>query len=117
MKTRGQEKWKITTTEMMLRGILEVSRLEHIRNLPPVDEIMRSGRMRWFAHVQRPEENNVARRAMNVALPVVRLRERQRKAWKQQIKEDTRDVDMTLDRPYPYVQQVGLVFPLHADLS
>ena len=45
----------------MLRGILGVSRREHMRNedirrilhITPIDEVMRSGRLRWFGHVQR----------------------------------------------------------------
>ena len=45
----------------MLRGIIGVSRRDHMRNeeirrilhLSPIDEVMRSGRLRWFGHVQR----------------------------------------------------------------
>ena len=68
--TYGSECWamkvtnkrKIATTEMrMLRGILGVSRREHMRNedirrilhVSPIDEVMRGGRLRWFGHVQR----------------------------------------------------------------
>ena len=68
--TYGSECWamkvtnkrKIATTEMrMLRGIFGVSRREHMRNedirrvlhITPIDEVMRSGRLRWFGHVQR----------------------------------------------------------------
>ena len=71
-------KSKIATTEMrMLRGILGVSRREHMRNeeirrilhITPIDEVMRSGRLRWFGHVQRRDTNNVTGRVMNLAIP------------------------------------------------
>ena len=70
-------KRKIATIEMrMLRGIIGVTTQEYIRNeeigglpnLLPIDEIMHSGRLRWFGHLQRREENNVACRGMNVSL-------------------------------------------------
>ena len=73
--TYGSECWaikvtnkrKIAITEMrMLRGILGVSRRYHMRNeeiqrilhLSPIDEVMRSGRLRWFGHVQRRDATN-----------------------------------------------------------
>ena len=76
--TYGSECWamkvtnkrKIATTEMsMLRGILRVSRRDHMRNeeirrilhLSPIDEVMRSGRLHWFGHVQRQDATNVTR--------------------------------------------------------
>ena len=61
-------KRKIATTEMrMLRGILGVSRRDQMRNeeirrilqLAPIDEVIRSGRLRWFGHAQIRDENNV----------------------------------------------------------
>ncbi len=74
--TYGSECWamkvtnerKIDTTEMrMLRGILGVSRRDQMRNeeirrilqLAPIDEVIRSGRLRWFGHAQIRDENNV----------------------------------------------------------
>ena len=87
--TYGSECWamkvtnkrKIATTEMrMLRGILGVSRRDHMRNeeiqrilhLSPIDEVMRSGRLRWFGHVQRRDATNVTRRVMELAIPGTR---------------------------------------------
>ena len=84
--TYGRECWamkvtnkrKIATTEMrMHRRILGVSRREHMRNdeirrilhITPIDEVMRSGRLRWFGHVQRRDANNVTRRVMELAIP------------------------------------------------
>ena len=61
----------------MLRGILGLSRRDHMRNkdirrilqLAPIDEVMRSGRLRWFRHVQRRDANNVTCRVMDLAVP------------------------------------------------
>ena len=91
--TYGSECWamkvtnkrKIATTEMrMLRGILGVSRRDHMRNeeirrivhLSPIDEVMRSGRLHWFGHVQRRDATNVTRRVMELAIPGTRRRGR-----------------------------------------
>jgi len=78
--TYGSECWPMktnnkrttATTEMrMLRGILGVSKLAHIPNeeirrllnLPPIDEIMRSGRLRWFGLVKRRKEEQHGRQS------------------------------------------------------
>ena len=62
----------IATTEMrMLRGILGVSRRDHMRNeeirrilhLSPIDEVLRSGRLRWFGYTcpkQRYEQRQLS---------------------------------------------------------
>ena len=74
-------KRKIATTEMrMLRGILGVSRRDHMRNeeirrilhLSSIDEVMRSGRLRWFGHVHRRDATNVTCRVMELAIPRTR---------------------------------------------
>ena len=103
--TYGGECWamkvtnkrKIATTEMrLLRGILGVSIRDHVRNeefrrilhLAPIDEVMRSGRLRWFGHVHRRDANNVTRRVMELAIPGTRRRGRPKKTCHQQMKED-----------------------------
>ena len=68
--------------ERMLRGILGVSRRDHLQNekirrilhLSPIDEVMCSDRGRWFGHVQRTDANNVTRRIMDLAIPGTRRR-------------------------------------------
>ena len=81
-------KRKIAKTEMrMLRGILGVSRREHMRiedircilHITPIDDVMRSGCLRWFGHVQRRDANNVTRRVTELAIPGARLRGRPKK--------------------------------------
>ena len=117
--TYGSECWtmkvtnkrKIATTEMrMLRGILGVSKRDHMRNedirriphITPIDEVMRCGRLRWFGHVQRRDADNVTRIVINLAIPGTRRRGRPKKTWPQQLKDDMTAVgvtqDMTLDR-------------------
>ena len=89
----------------MLRGILGVSRRDHMRNeeirrilhVSQIDEVMRGGRLRWFGHVQRREANNVTRRVMYRAIPGTRRRGRPKKTWHQQIKDDMPGVDVTHD--------------------
>ena len=99
-------KRKIATTEMrMLRGILAVSRRDHVRNeeirrilhVSPIDEVMRGGRLRWFGHVQRRDADNVTRRVMELAIPGTRRRGRPKKTWHQQIKDDMTCVGVTQD--------------------
>ena len=112
--TYGGECWamkvtnkrKIATTEMrMLRGILGVSRRDHMRNeeirrilhVSPIDEVLRSGRLRWFGHVQRRDANNATRRVMELAIPGTRRRGCPKKTWHQQIKDDVTGLSVTQD--------------------
>ena len=89
----------------MLRGILGVSRRDHVRNeeirrilhVSPIDEVMRGGRLRWFGHVQRRDADNVTRRVMELAIPGTRRRGRPKKTWHQQIKDDMTCVGVTQD--------------------
>ena len=89
----------------MLRGILGVSRRDHMRNedirrmlqVSPIDEVMRGGRLRWFGHVQRQDANNVTRRVVELAIPGTRRRGRPTKTWHQQIKVDMTGVGVTQD--------------------
>ena len=112
--TYGGECWamkvtnkrNIATTEMrMPRGILGVSRRDHMRNVEirrilhvsPIDEVMRCDHLRWFGHVQRRDADNVTRRVMNLAIPGARRRGRPKKTWHQQIQDDMTGVGITQD--------------------
>ena len=99
-------KRKIATTETrMLRGIIGVSKRDHMRNedirrilhITPIDEVMRCGRLRWFGHVQRRDADNVTRRVMNLAIPGTRRRGRPKKTWNQQLNDDMTAVGVTQD--------------------
>jgi len=102
------DKKKTAITEMrMLRGIRGVTSLEHtpsedisrVLSIPPTDEVLCSGRLRWLGlvhghvhgHVHRQRrEDNAARGVTNLALPGVRRRGRPRKTWIQPTREDLR---------------------------
>ena len=62
-----------------------------------MDEIMDSVGLLWFRQAQQREENNVARRTMNLALRGDRRRGRPRKTWKQQIREYMSEVGVRVD--------------------
>ena len=72
-------------------------RNEDIRRILGIDKVMRSGRLRWFGHVQRRDSNNVTRRVMNLAIPGARRRGRPKKTWHQQLKDDMMGVGVTTD--------------------
>ena len=101
-------KRKIATTKMrMLRGILGVSRRDHMRNkeiccilqLAPIDEVMHNGRLRWSC--PKRDVNNVTRRVMDLTVPGTRQRGHPKKTWHQQIKDDMTGVGVTQDiAPY-----------------
>ena len=58
----------------MLRGILVLSRRDQMRHedirpvlhLSPIDEVMRSGRLRWIGCAERRDANNFTRRVMGL---------------------------------------------------
>ena len=77
--------------------ICENEDIRHILHLSPIDEVMRSGRLRWFGHVQRRDATNVTRRVMELAIPGTRRRGRPKKTWHQQMKEDMASVGVTQD--------------------
>ena len=74
-----------------------------ILHLSPIDEVMHSGRLRWFRHIQRRDDNNVTRTVtVDLAIPWTRRRGRPNKTLHQQIEDDMMVVgvthDMALDR-------------------
>ena len=88
---------KLVTTKMRMPHVIHgISMLEYILNgeirrvfnLPSIDEMTHSGRLRWFWHVHRREEYDVAR---------CQTTGRLRKTWKQQIREDTRELVVTVE--------------------
>jgi len=77
----------ITTKMMMLRMILGVSLLEYIKN----------GEIRRSCVVDACNGLGMYKEDMNTTSPGVRRRGRLRKMWKQQIREDMREVVVTMD--------------------
>lgn len=107
----GSECWPATTKheqalstmEMrMLRWCLGLTRFDRIRNedvrrrwgVAPIAEKMREGRLRWYGHVVRREENSLAKTAMRLEIAGQRLRGRPKKRWMDRLMEDMRHVNV-----------------------
>jgi hypothetical protein len=59
---------------------------------PAITETLRLNRLRWFGHVQRMEDNRIAKRALRLNLGTIRLRSRPRNRWQDEVREDGRIV-------------------------
>ena len=80
----------------MLRFAMGVTRKDKIRNVyirgtVKVERLgmkMRDGRLRWYGHVMRRDQEYVGRRVMEMELPGKRKRERPRRRFLDVVKED-----------------------------
>ena len=88
-------------TEMkMLRFAMGVTRKdkirnEHIRSTVKVERLgmkMREGRLRWYGHVVRRDQEYVVRKMMEMELPGKRKRRRPKKRFLDVVKEDMKEV-------------------------
>ena len=61
----------------------------------PVLTVVREGRLRWFGHVKRREGEGLLGEVMNLEVPGVRPRGRPKKQWKDNVKEDLREMNLT----------------------
>ena len=59
---------------------------------PSITETIKLNRLRWFGHVQRMEENRIAKRVLYMNLGTTRLRGRPRNRWQDEVREDGRIV-------------------------
>jgi hypothetical protein len=59
---------------------------------PTITETIRLHRLRWFAHVQRMEENRIPKRVLYMNLKTTRPRGRPRNRWQNEVREDGRIV-------------------------
>ena len=84
----------------MLRFAMEVTRKdkirnEHIGNTVKVKRLgmkMREGRLRWYGHVMRRDQEYVGRKMMEMELPGKRKRGRPKRRFLDVVKEDMREV-------------------------
>ena len=92
---------EMEVTEMkMLRFTMRVTRKdkirnEHIRNTVKVEWLgmkMREGRLRWYGHVMRRDQEYVGRKMMEMELPGKR-RGRPKRRFLDVVKEDMKEVD------------------------
>ena len=70
-------------------------RNEHIRSTVKVEQLgmkMREGRLRWYGHVMRRDQEYVGRKMMEMELPGKRRRGRPKRRFLDAVKEDMREV-------------------------
>ena len=88
-------------TEMkMLRFAMGVTRKdkirnEHIRSTVKVERLgmkMREGRLRWYGHVMRRDQEYVGKKMMEMELPGKRKRRRPKRRFLDVVKEDMKEV-------------------------
>ena len=77
-----KENWRILTNKEIY-AIVEK---------PTIIETIRSNRLRWFGHVQRMEENRIAKRVLYMNLGTTILRGRPRNRQQDEVREDGRIV-------------------------
>ena len=84
----------------MLRFAMGVTRKdkirnEHIRSTVKVEQLgmkMREGRLRWYGHVMRRDQEYVGRKMMEMELPEKRRRGRPKRRFLDAVKEDMQEV-------------------------
>ena len=95
--TKKQVKEMEVTEMKMLRFAMGVTRKDKIRNeyirgTVTVERLaikMREGRMRWYGHVMRRDQEYVGRKMMEMELPGKRKRGRPKRRFLDVVKEDT----------------------------
>ena len=100
--TKKQVK-KMKVAELkMLRFAMGVTRKDKIKNEYIRDTVkvkrlgikMREGRLRWYGHVMRRDQEYVERKVMEMELPGKRKRGRPKRRFLDVVKEDTREKDI-----------------------
>ena len=62
-----------------------------------VDRLATANGVRWYGHVLRRDEDGVLRVALDLKVSGKRKRERPKKAWKKQVKEETKKKEDALN--------------------
>ncbi|KAK3894199.1 hypothetical protein Pcinc_002033 [Petrolisthes cinctipes] len=102
---KTQEK-KLEVAEMrMLRWMCGVTRYDRIRNkrirgttkVIEISKKVQERRLQWYGHVMRREENNIAKKVMNIEVEGRRKRGRPRRRWKDCVDEDLKEKNLTGD--------------------
>ena len=93
---RNREQNQMNTTEMkMLRWIQGKTRKDHIRNvttrekahIKPINTFLMKKRLSWFGHVQRRDEDNIAKSVLNTRIDGSRPRGRPKLRWMDRLKD------------------------------
>ena len=97
LTVKKKENYKFEVTEMkMLRRIEGITRLDRRRiedvrralDVEPINEFIRTNRLRWFDHVYRRGKNNILKKIYNFEQHGRRKRGRSKTTWKRVIEED-----------------------------
>jgi len=64
------------------------SEVRAMMDIVPVEEVMRMRRLRWYGHVERKNDEDGVKRAMDLEVEGKRPRGRPRKTWKATVEED-----------------------------
>ena len=97
LTVKKKENDKFEVTEMkMLRRIEGITRLDRRRNedvrraldVEPINEFIRTNRLRWFGHLYRRGENNILKKIYNFEQHGRRKRGRPKTTWKRVTEED-----------------------------
>ena len=99
-----QHKRKMAVTEMrMLRRIAGISKMDHVPNIetrrklniPNIEDVLASNRLRWFGHTMRRDPESATRRALEMQLPGRRARGRPKMTWQRQVNVDMASRQLT----------------------
>ena len=98
--TKKQVEEMVVAEMKMLRSAIRVTRKdkinnEHIRSTVKIERLgmkMREGRLRWYGHVMRRDQEYVGRKMMEMELPGKRRRGRPKRRFLDVVKEDMREV-------------------------
>ena len=98
--TKKQVEEMVVAEMKMLRFAMRVTRKdkirnEHIRSTVKVERLgmkMREGRLRWYGHVMKRDQEYVGRKMMEMELPGKRKRKRSKRRFLDVVKEDMREV-------------------------
>ena len=98
--TKKQVEEMVVAEMKMLRSAMRVTRKdkirnEHIRSTVKIERLgmkMREGRLRWYGHVMRRDQEYVGRKMMEMELPGKRRRGRPKRRFLDVVKEDMKEV-------------------------
>ena len=77
---KGIESWRI----------LKYNEVYAMVKKPTIAETIKRNRLRWFAHVQRMEQNRIPKKVLGMNLETTRLRSRTRNRWQDELRKDGR---------------------------
>ena len=95
MKKAHEKKLDVAEMRMLMSGVTNMDRIriERIRGTTKVGEIskkVQEGRLKWYGHVSRREDEYVGKRVMGMEVPGKRRRGRPQRRWLDSIRTTCR---------------------------